>query len=162
MTSDLRTDGRAYVKAIAYNPGTDEFYIMSKLTPPEGEKSHFTFKGYVLNDQGDKLIRGATIQLYHKDGALVGETTSRTDGTFEMECEVDALDGGFDKRTDLYRVFAWGYIDKAYYCEDGIRPNGQQILESLVRLHIASTFDEPGDGNYRLTLYPSSSPVSPK
>lgn len=162
VTSDLRTDGRTNIHLEREN-AIGVISIRTTLTPPEGEKSHFNFKGYVRPSNGDGRVSGATVQLYYKDGTLVGETTSKADGTFEMECAVDALDGGFNKTEKLYRVVAWGYADGVYGAEYGIRTDGSLVLESLVDLQVAPMLDRdgPGDGNYRLIIYLGAKPFNP-
>ncbi len=110
VTSDLRTDGRAYVEyqrcAADGRTGWD-----IELTPPEGLKIHFTFAGRAETLLGKRAVPGATVQLYHKNGALIGEAIAGADGQFEMDCAVDILDGVLNTREKMYQVAAQGELD---------------------------------------------------
>lgn len=109
VTSDLRTDGREYI-SLVYRPRVG-FPI--ELTPPTGEKATFTAKGTVVYGPGGLSTVGAgfTVQLHLKDGRVVGEAVTDSNGNFSMECEVDAIDNGFDSAVEQYYVTAIGVHD---------------------------------------------------
>ena len=134
VTSDLRTDGRDYKDIqflrsdVGFTPYRDEWYANLYrnsadhiyLTPPDGEKAKFTYKGYVegsnfANKETDWRLANFTVQLYLADGTLLGEAVSGTDGTFSMECKVDALDDGFNIENSQYYVMAFGTYDGIEY-----------------------------------------------
>lgn len=110
VTSDLRTDGRAYATLVPMGYSKDQFVLEPKLTPPTGEKARFTAKGAVVYGPGGMSTVGAgfTVQLHLKDGRVVGEAVTDANGKFSMECEVDAIDNGFDSKVDQYYVTAIG------------------------------------------------------
>lgn len=126
VTSDLRTDGRAY-KDLHRIERSDERgdYCVFELTPPEGEKAKFTVWGYV---EGVRLAKDSpeqwlpnrvpnfTVQLHLADGRVVGEAVSQADGTFSMDCEVDALDDGFSTAKDIYYTSASGMYNGGATC----------------------------------------------
>ena len=109
VTSDLRTDGRAYKDMIQIGRATTSNNI--ELTPPDGEKARFTFRGYVedyVAGKGMTRMPNVTVRLSLVNGTLLGEAISEEDGTFSMECEVDELDEGFNVRKKIYYVTATG------------------------------------------------------
>lgn len=140
VTSDLRTDGRAYKEVFYAKPGGSIYHDV-ELTPTDGEKAKFTYQGYIEAmihpDHLYERLPGFTIQLHLADGRLVAEAVSKEDGTFSMECEVDALDGGFDKHQQLYYTTASGYFEGELYERSGKYLNSDRfILESLVELDV--------------------------
>lgn len=143
VTSDLRTDGRAHPTIFELSPGYVSWTNNPKVefTPPDGEKAKFTFKGYVdgsnfAMDAPDHRLPNFTVQLHLADGTIVGETVSGADGCFSMECEVDALDGGFDIEQKLYYVTSSGVYKGVEYEMKGHYPSGEPILETLERLDV--------------------------
>lgn len=162
VTSDLRTDGRAYKELKRYlapvsdtNPWET---VHVELTPPDGEKAKFTFQGYVegINvNRNDPYYRLAnfTVQLHLADGTLIGEVVSGTDGIFSMECEVDALDGGFSKEDALYYVTAIGSYNGVEYELDGKGTSGKLMLETLIDLDVINYNGIPNsDPNYSVQI----------
>lgn len=152
VTSDLRTDGRAYKELKRYlapvsdtNPWET---VHVELTPPDGEKAKFTFKGYVegthftVNEPYCRLAN-FTVQLHLADGTIVGEAISGADGTFSMECEIDALDGGFDNNQSLYYVTAFGIYDGVEYEKNGFNMSGELMLKPLWQLHVIEPNGSP-------------------
>lgn len=133
VTSDLRTDGRAYASLVHNLDPEDPFLLRIKLTPPTGEKARFTFKGAVGygGNNGPTVDAGFIVRLYLKDGRLVAEATTDSTGHFSMDCEVDALDNGFNPDVDQYYVTASGIQNGVYMEENGKRPNGELRLWSL-------------------------------
>ncbi len=144
VTSDLRTDGRDFIKLTQNIDPDDPYEAFVTLAPPEGEKSHFPFKGKVIGGSGS--VANATVQLYLENGMLVGETTANTDGTFEMECVVDEIDGGFDKNAKIYRLVFSRPADSKRYSTVGL---------SLVKLKVAPILNEEGWGpmNFEMTIF---------
>lgn len=145
VTSNLRTDGRAY-KDLHRIERSDERgdYCVFELTPPEGEKAHFTFQGYVEGHIDGEHIKlpNFTIQMHLADGRLVNETVTAADGTFSMECEVDALDGGFSATKEIYSVTASGEYGGVTY--------KHKYNESLYTLHVRDEVgQDPINSNYR-------------
>lgn len=148
VTSDLRTDGREYKSLFAINPvakqstpGVQHGYV--ELTPPTGEKAKFTYQGHILTGiigDVDKMpLPNFAIQLHLADGRVVAETVSKEDGYFSMECEVDALDGGFDSKSNLYYVTASGYFQNELYVKNGKYSNKDEealALHSLIDLGV--------------------------
>lgn len=132
VTSDLRTDGRAYATLVSIGH-KDQFVLEPKLTPPIGEKAKFTAKGTVVYGPGGLSTVGAgfTVQLHLKDGRVVGEAVTDSRGNFSMECEVDAIDNGFDTDLDQYYVTATGVHDGVKMEGTGRRSNGELLLWSL-------------------------------
>lgn len=113
VTSDLRTDGRAYVSLVS-NTGAKGIYDMYvRLTPPTGEKAKFTIRGSVVYGLGGTSNVGAgfTVQLHFKDGRVLAETTTDANGNYSLDCEVDALDNGFNPDVEQYYVTASGVQD---------------------------------------------------
>lgn len=142
VTSDLRTDGRAYKTLFSLKAGTN--YYIAELTPPDGEKAHFTFQGYVEGHIDGEHIKlpNFTIQMHLADGRLVNETVTAADGTFSMECEVDALDGGFSATKEIYFVTASGEYGGVTY--------KHKYNESLYTLHVRDEVgQDPINSNYR-------------
>lgn len=148
VTSDLRTDGREYKSLFAINPvakqstpSVQHGYV--ELTPPTGEKAKFTYQGHILTGiigDVDKVpLPNFTIQLHLADGRVVAETVSKKDGFFSMECEVDALDGGFDSKNNLYYVTASGHFQNELYVKNGKYSNKDEealALHSLIDLDV--------------------------
>ena len=150
VTSDLRTDGRAYKDILEIVPGKDGMYNCRgvELTPPDGEKAKFTYKGYVegsnfANKEKDWRLANFTVQLYLADGTLLGEAVSGADGTFSMECEVDALDGGFNKENSQYYVMAFGTYDGNEYLYN---PNRQ--TRTLIELRVCNDYGVIQENEY--------------
>lgn len=149
VTCDLRTDGRAYKDIVRLVPGSNSIYNCRplELTPPEGEKAHFTFQGHVLTqfdtEKWGGPMPGFTVQLHLPDGRIVGEAISQEDGSFSMECVVDALDGGFDNTAkDNYYVTASGFYKGSRYEDFGVyKEDGKLRLTSLWQLGM---YDEYG------------------
>ena len=133
VTGDLRTDGRAYTNCKnAFPNGRTSFHV--ELTPPEGLKIHFTFAGRT-EAIGRITVPNTTVQLFLKDGTLINETVSGPDGRFEMECEVDILDGVLNLNEKIFQVVAYGELNGismsqplTYYGTD------EPVLFSLERL----------------------------
>lgn len=149
VTSDLRTDGRAYLDIQQLKPldevnapNTWNIYDI-EFTPPEGEKAHFTFQGYVEGHIDGEHIKlpNFTIQMHLADGRLVNETVTAADGTFSMECEVDALDDGFSATKEIYYVTASGEYGGVTY--------EHRYNESLYKLHVCDEVGRESDHNYR-------------
>lgn len=142
VTGDLRTDGRAFKEIQHFR---DSYWQMQvELTPPEGEKAHFTFQGYVEGHIDGEHIKlpNFTIQMHLADGRLVNETVTAADGTFSMECEVDALDGGFSATKEIYSVTASGEYGGVTY--------KHKYNESLYTLHVRDEVgQDPINSNYR-------------
>lgn len=146
VTSDLRTDGREYKSLFAINPvakqstpSVQHGYV--ELTPPTGEKAKFTYQGHIVAmlppDHIYEPLPGFTIQLHLADGRLLAEAVSKADGSFSMECEVDALDGGFDSNSKLYYTTESGYFQGALYERTGKYLGEDRFkLESLIDLDI--------------------------
>lgn len=100
VTSDLRTDGRAYPTLVCGYEWTDDYTMEISLTPPTGEKAKFTLDGAVgyYKENETKLTsvgEGFAVSLYLKNGQLVAETKTDAKGRFSLDCEVDAIDNGF-------------------------------------------------------------------
>lgn len=94
-----------------------------------------------------------TVQLHLADGTIVGETISKADGTFSMECEVDALDGGFDIEQKLYYVTSSGVYKGVEYEVLSINKAGDRILETLEQLDVVEYDGKPNSNpNYRLQI----------
>ena len=160
VTCDLRTDGRAYKDILRIVPGKDGMYNYRgvELTVPDGEKAKFTFKGYVdgsnfAMDAPDHRLPNFTVQLHLADGTIVGETVSGADGCFSMECEVDALDGGFDIEQKLYYVTSSGVYKGVEYEMKGHYPSGEPILKTLERLDVVGYDGKPNSNpNYNVHI----------
>lgn len=132
VTSDLRTDGRAYVSLVS-NTGAKGIYDMYvRLTPPTGEKAKFTIRGGVVYGLGGTSYvgEGFTVQLHLKDGRVVGEAITDTNGQYTLNCEVDAIDNGFDAQIEQYYVTAKGIHDGAKMEYNGRRTSGELALYS--------------------------------
>lgn len=152
VTSDLRTDGRAYKDLKRYlapisdtNPWET---VHVELAPPDGEKAKFTYKGYVegsnfANKEKDWRLANFTVQLYLADGTLLGEAVSGADGTFSMECEVDALDGGFSKDNSQYYVIAFGTYDGDEYLY-----NPNRKTRTLIELKVCNEYGVIQENEY--------------
>lgn len=128
VTSDLRTDGRAYVTV--KNPNV---YLSVELTPPTGEKAKFTIKGAITYGLGgvSRVGEGFTVQLHLKDGRVLAETTTEADGRYTLDCEVDAIDNGFDVNIEQYYVTASGILNGVPMKSKETRLNGELALYSL-------------------------------
>ncbi len=131
VTSDLRTDGRAYPTLVH---GIDKFTMEIPLTPPTGEKAKLTFQGAVGHLRASTGLEGFTVRLYHKDGFLVGETVSGANGKFSMDCEVDEIDGGFDLDAAQYYYTAFGEENGVPLELTGIKADGTLRLRSATEL----------------------------
>lgn len=146
VTSDLRTDGRDYKDLVEVTPGSsvrgDGFRIFDvEMTPPTGEKFKFTYQGHVIAmiypDYPNEPLPDFTVRLHLADGRLLGEAVSKEDGSFSMECEVDALDGAFNGFDRMYYTTASGYFHGNQYERTGkYRGEDRLILESLVDLGV--------------------------
>ncbi len=160
VTSDLRTDGRAYKDILEIVPGNDGMYNYRgvELTVPDGEKAKFTFQGYVegvhfTTDEPYCRMANFTVRLHLADGTLVAEAVSGVDGTFSMECEVDALDGGFDIKQNLYYVTSSGVYKGVEYEMEPFNMRGELMLETLEQLHVVGSDGKPNSNpNYRLQI----------
>lgn len=160
VTSDLRTDGRAYPTIIKLDPGFVARHNTPsvELTPPDGEKAKFTFKGYVdgsnfAMDAPDHRLPNFTVQLHLADGTIISEAVSGADGRFSMECEVDALDGGFDIEQKLYYVTASGVYKGVKYQDDGLYTSGEPRLTTLERLDVVGFDGKPNNSpNYNVHI----------
>jgi len=110
VTSDLRTDGRAYADIARCNPNS---YVSRniELTPPEGLKIHFTFAGTAETESEAIPVPGTVIQLQLQDGTVVGKTVAGAGGKFEMDCAVDLLDGVLNTKQEMYKIVAHGELD---------------------------------------------------
>ena len=128
VTSDLRTDGRAFVSLVQPRIG---FGI--QLTPPTGEKAKFTIKGGVVYGLGgtSKVGEGFTVQLHLKDGRVVAETATDANGEFFLECAIDALDNGFDADIEQYYLTASGIQNGIPMEKAAWSPTSTQRLRSL-------------------------------
>ena len=162
VTSDLRTDGRAYKDFVRLNPVSDfspREHVPIELTAPDGEKATFTYKGYVVGgnfakDEPDRRLPNFTVKLFLEDGRLIGEAVSGADGTFSMECEVDALDDGFSKEKALYYYTISGYYNGVHYKTDSINMAGERILETIVSLDVLKFDGKPNENaNDRILIY---------
>ncbi len=147
VTKDLRTDNHAGITPtrLSYNEGFAN-EVNALLTPPNGEKAHFTFSGYVAytapGDWADSYPEGFKVQLLYKDGTTLGEAITKPNGTFSVECTMDALDGGFSTRKKLYYVAVEGVLpDGTRYHSTGLASDGQPILRSLVDLDVVPMSD---------------------
>lgn len=161
VTSDLRTDGRDYkdIKRLSrdseFNPWNT---IRTELTPPDGEKAKFTFQGYVeginfAKDEPDYRLANFTVKLHLEDGRVIGEAVSGSDGTFSMECEVDALDDGFSKEKAQYYYTVSGYYRGVKYEWDSINISGKRVLLTLCQLHVLEFDGKPSKNpNYCITV----------
>lgn len=110
VTSDLRTDGRAFANIDRCSP--DSFLSRNiELTPPEGLKIHFTFAGTAETESEAIPVPGTVIQLQLEDGTVVGKTVAGTGGKFEMDCAVDILDGVLNTNQEMYQIVAHGELD---------------------------------------------------
>lgn len=147
VTGDLRTDGREYKNLFSwqpgssYTPGSLARFTNVEMTPPTGEKFKFTYQGHVIAmiypDYPNEPLPGFTVQLHLADGRLLGEAVSKEDGSFSMECEVDALDGAFNGFDRMYYTTASGYFHGNQYERTGkYRGEDRLILESLVDLDV--------------------------
>lgn len=147
VTSDLRTDGRAHKDIYQLELSSDDHaennYRRIELTPPDGEKLRFTFQGHVcqhFSGSGEKWgdpVPGFTVQLYLADGRLLGEAVSQEDGSFSMECVVDALDGAFGSpENSMYYCTTSGYYGGVRHEFDGKDLNGKLVLMSLWQMGI--------------------------
>ncbi|MCI9263296.1 MAG: S-layer homology domain-containing protein [Oscillospiraceae bacterium] len=164
VTSDLRTDGQAY-KEILYLRADSEFKKWNsmdiELTPPNGEKAKFTFQGYVeginfAKDEPDYRLANFSVKLHLEDGRVVGEAVSGSDGTFSMECEVDALDDGFSKEKAQYYISFSGYYRGVKYEWDSINISGKRVLLTLCQLHVLEFDGKPSKNpNYCITVIDS-------
>lgn len=162
VTSDLRTDGREYKDLKQFLKPTSDIhpwnYVEVELTPPTGEKAKFTFKGYVdgsnfAKDEPDHRLANFTVKLYLEDGRLIGEAISGADGTFSMECEVDALDGGFDINQKLYYVTSSGVYKGVEYEMDEFNMKGELMLKTLERLDVVGFDGTPNSKpNYNIHI----------
>lgn len=147
VTGDLRTDGRTDITPRKPRRSETTASIVDALmTPPDGEKAQFTFSGYVAytapGDWADSYPEGFKVQLLYKDGTILGEAITKPNGTFSMECTVDALDGGFSTRKKLYYVAVEGVLpDGTRYHSSGLASDGQPILRSLVDLDVVPMSD---------------------
>lgn len=128
VTSDLRTDGRAYVTV--KNPNVR---LSVDLTPPTGEKAKFTIKGAITYGLGgaSRVGEGFTVQLHLKDGRVLAETTTEANGRYTLNCEVDAIDNGFDVNIEQYYVTASGILNGVPMKSKETRLNGELALYSL-------------------------------
>lgn len=137
VTSDLRTDGRAYPGIVYKAPEASassgliprmEFL----LAPPTGEKAKFTIRGGVVYGLGGTSYvgEGFTVQLHLKDGRVVGEAITDTNGQYTLNCEVDAIDNGFDAQIEQYYVTANGIHDGVKMECNGRRSSGELALYS--------------------------------
>lgn len=156
VTSDLRTDGRNYLDLRRLTSGKNQGMDID-LTSPDGEKAKFTVKGHVLSDidplNPDVPLSGFTVQLHLADGRVVGEAVSGADGSFSMECEVDALDGGFNVTEAIYYSTAVGYVDGIKYERTGkYLGEDRLILESLQRMGVWSSVFGPQNSDYRIEI----------
>ncbi len=71
------------------------------------------------------------MQLHLKDGRIVGEATTDASGSYTLNCEVDAIDNGFDVSIEQYYVTASGVQDGVQMETNGIRSkNGELLLWS--------------------------------
>lgn len=160
VTSDLRTDGRAYPTIIKLDPGFVARHNTPsvELTPPDGEKAKFTFKGYVdgsnfAMDAPDHRLPNFTVRLHLSDGTIISEAVSGADGSFSMECEVDALDGGFDIEQNLYYVTSFGVYKGVEYEMLSINKAGERNLKTLERLHVVGFDGNPNSNpNYNVHI----------
>lgn len=152
VTSDLRTDGRAYKDLQRFLRPDSELrpwtQVHVELTPPDGEKAKFTYKGYVegsnfANKEKDWRLANFTVQLYLADGTLLGEAVSGADGTFSIECEVDALDDGFSKEKSQYYVMAFGTYDGIEYLY-----NPGKQTRTLIQLQICDDHGKLQENEY--------------
>lgn len=116
VTRDLRTDGRAAIDSTGpINLDTMlSLPLYTQMTPPDGEKVEFELNGKVNADVWERNLgyfnpSGITVQLYHMNGNLLGETISDENGEFVMQCIVDALDYSYTK--PLYYIQAQGYVE---------------------------------------------------
>lgn len=80
-------------------------------TPRTGETITFNLWGQVRSDIG--LMGGFAVRFYYKDGRLLGETTSNSDGTYSMDITVDKAD--YNYYQDLYYIEAYGVVDGKHY-----------------------------------------------
>lgn len=165
VTSDLRTDGRAYLDIQQLKPldevnapNTWNIYDI-EFTPPEGEKAHFTFQGYVeggnfAKDSPDYRLPNFTVRLYLANGTLLGETVSKADGTFSMDCEVDALDDGFSATKAIYYVTAFGEYNGSKYEVPSTLTTGELDLLPLHRLEVCDEIGQiSASGAFRVNVY---------
>lgn len=150
VTSDLRTDGRAYVSLVKSRGAEhiNDMYI--QLTPPTGEKAKFTINGAVAyrpSGANTDLCVGAgfTVQLHLKDGRVLAETTTDATGSYSLDCEVDAIDNGFDPRVEQYYVTASGVHD-GVSMETWIPAGKTQQIRSLNTLG-ANPYNKTNVGN---------------
>lgn len=140
VTSDLRTDGRAYLSFRQLKSGYCSAFI--ELTPTNGVKARFTFQGHTVSRIPGCIgepLSGFTIQLHLEDGRVVGEAVSGADGSFSMACEVDALDGGFDLHETKYYYTTSGYVDGVKYEHPGLNNLGEPVLWELYRLDVCDS-----------------------
>lgn len=155
VTGDLRTDGRAFKEIQHFR---DSYWQMEvELTPPEGEKAHFTFQGYVeggnfAEDLPNRRLANFTVRLYLANGTLLGEAVSKADGTFSMDCEVDALDDGFSATKEIYYVTAFGEYNGSKYEKSSTLTNGKLNLLSLYRLDVCDEVGLPANNDYRIHM----------
>lgn len=132
VTSDLRTDGRAYVSPVWMSSLENVYGLKIDLTPPTGEKAEFTIKGYVGYGRGiaTNVGEGFTVQLHLKDGRVVAETSTDASGHFTLNCEVDAIDNGFNTGIEQYYITASGVQDGVGMADDGTNSSGELVLRS--------------------------------
>ena len=142
VTSDLRTDGRAFKNLFAVTPGPSYSgglarFTNVELTPPTGEKAKLTYKGVVtyFSASDEQAAEGFTVRLHFKDGVVLGEAVTDANGHFAMDFEVDALDNPFDELAKQYYVTIEGVRDGVRYA---ITPekNGKVALTSLYVLGV--------------------------
>lgn len=138
VTSDLRTDGRAYARVVKGITAISESSMTTSrleflLTPPTGEKAKFTIKGAITYGLGgaSRVGEGFTVQLHLKDGRVLAETTTEANGRYTLDCEVDAIDNGFDVNIEQYYVTASGILNGVPMKSKETRLNGELALYSL-------------------------------
>lgn len=142
VTSDLRTDGRAYKSLFSISPVAEQLvpfiqHTYVEFTPPTGEKARLTYKGTVScrTSAGERFPEGFTVQLHFKDGTVLGKAVTDANGYFTMDFEVDALDNPFDPMINQYYVTLDGVMDGNHYAYTPIR-DGQVVLTSFYVLKI--------------------------
>lgn len=161
VTSDLRTDGLAYKDFIYLSPissFSSGKHVRIELTAPDGEKAKFTFQGYVeginfAKDEPNYRLANFSVKLHLEDGRVIGEAVSGSDGTFSMECEVDALDDGFSKENAQYYYTVSGYYRGVKYEWDSINISGKRVLLTLCQLHVVEFDGKPSKNpNFCITV----------
>ena len=109
VTSDLRTDGRAYLNTQMVRPNGRIGWAI-ELTPPTGLKMNFKVVGTVLT-YALKPVADATVRLSLKDGTLISEAVSGGNGKFELDCAVDILDGVLNTGEEIFQIEVYAELN---------------------------------------------------